>query len=175
MATVRRKTIAGGLNRLRKAAQELDALDLKVGWFESQRYEDPDNTGEQGEYVAQVAAKNELGIGVPPRPFVRPTIAEKKNEWKSQTAAGVSAILNGHETAKSVMEKLGLRISGQIRKSIRKVQTPPLSEFTIQRRLEIRAVKIITPTLRKPLVFEGILLGSTSYVVQDGEPQGATV
>ena len=48
----------------------LTSKTVKVGWFPSSVYPD-------GETVAFVALQNELGDpakGIPPRPFIRPTI-----------------------------------------------------------------------------------------------------
>ena len=67
------------------------------------------------------------------------------------------------------MEKIGLSVAGHIREAITKVQEPALSEKTIKARLAIRKDKKTIGRIDKPLVFEGLLLNSLTYIVKDGE------
>ena len=167
MATVRRVFVKGGIAKLNQAIKDLEKLDLQVGWFDTAKYDDEEQTP-----VAQVAVQNEYGSApqrIPPRPFFRPTIEQNQTQWKSLSASGIKAILEGNETANSMMEKMGLLISGQIRKSITKVNAPPLAPFTIKQRLSKRKDQNTLGLLDKPLVFEGILLNSVSYIVQGGD------
>ena len=124
---VNRQQVGEGMRRINAAAKELDNVSLQVGWFESAKYDDDTP-------VAQVAAQNEFGNpqrGIPPRPFFRPTIAAESDNWKKLAGKGARAVFAGNETATSVMEKLGLLSSGQIRETISKVSSPPLSPVTI--------------------------------------------
>ena len=166
MATVKRRTVKGGLARLNQAIKDLNKLDLQVGWFDSARYDDEDNTP-----VAQVAIDNEFGVPsekIPPRPFLRPTVEKHQSEWKTIASIGIKRILDDKATAKDAMNILGLAISGQIRVAITRVTQPRLAPITIAHRLNERADKQTIGLLDKPLIFEGILLNSTSYIVQNG-------
>jgi len=107
--------------------EELNKLYLAVGWFESARYDD--NTP-----VAGVMAVQEFGstkLGIPPRPALRNGITDNISEWKTLIKQLSKSILNGADTAETAMEKMGLRISGQLRKSIANLKAPPLSPVTI--------------------------------------------
>lgn len=164
MATVRRTFVKGGVARLNQAIKDLEHLDLQVGWFDTAKYDDEEQTP-----VAQVAFDNEFGVPskkIPPRPFFRPTVERFNPEWKSVLAREVKKIIDGKATAKDAMEVLGLIISGQIRYSITRVTTPPIAPITLAYRLNEREDKQTIGLLDKPLVFEGILLNSTSYIVQ---------
>lgn len=137
----------------------------KVGWFAGSRY--PDGTP-----VAYIATIQEYGYStdkeiIPPRPFMRPTIEAKRNEWRGIMKRGVRAILRGDETIDSVMEKIGLAAAGDVREKIRSIWTPPLAKATIQGRLRKMADGTTIGNLTKPLVETGRMLGSVTNVVED--------
>lgn len=144
------------------AAKELEKLDLMVGWLESARYDD--NTP-----VAGIAAVHEFGVpakGIPPRPFIRPTVSQNQAQWMKLIESGAKAILAGNETAASVMEKIGLLSSSQIKTAISAVSTPALKDSTIKARKRGKADKKTTGALTKPLVDTGTLLTTVTYKVQ---------
>ena len=137
----------------------------KVGWFAGSRY--PDGTS-----VAYVATIQEYGYAtdkqiIPPRPFMRPTIMEKRNEWRGIMRRGVKAVLRGDETIERVMEKIGLAAAGDVREKIRSIWTPPLAQATIQARLQKMANGVTIGNLDKPLVETGRMLASVTNVVED--------
>ena len=142
---------------------QLTKLKLRIGWFEGARYDDETP-------VADVAFDNEFGVpseNIPPRPFFRPTISGNREDWKKSTLFLARRVLRGESTAEDMLNVIGLTVSGQIRKSIRNVQKPALSWITIQNRLEIRKDKRTMGLLHKPLIFEGLLYNSVSYIVND--------
>lgn len=163
--TIKRTSEQGGIKQLKQALDDLDNNTLQVGWFEGTNYD-------EGTPVAAVAAQNEFGNplkNIPPRPFVRPAINQYQGEWKDLIAAGAKQVMKGNETAFSVLDKMGLLVSGQVRAKIIAVHEPALSPVTIKARLRVRADKKTIGNLTKPLIFEGILLNSTSYSVNEGE------
>ena len=94
-----------------------------------------------GEYVAEVAFKNEYGgIGelhghetiIPPRPFFRPAIAENKKAWSEI----VRLTLKRGGTIEDALETVGLQMQGDIRDAMDAVTTPELSAYTIKMRQE---------------------------------------
>ena len=138
--------------RLSAAIANLEKKVAKVGWFEGARYED--TPGKKGLPVAQVAITQEMGSPsqrIPARPFMRPTIVNKKNEWAKIAENGSRAILNGKTTIGAVLEGLGQKAAGDIRKTISLVTTPPLAESTIKARLARRGVKNGPALARKKL------------------------
>jgi hypothetical protein len=127
LAKVVRKKGDIDLNELKIKLGQLDDLKLTIGWFESARYD-------SGTPVAGVAAVQEFGApskSIPPRPFLRPTVAENKEKWINFLAGQYEKVLEGETTNKQALEKLGLVIVGQIKKAISTLQEPPLSLVTL--------------------------------------------
>lgn len=159
-----------GFARLKVALKELDGVTAKTGWFETEHY--PDGTP-----VAYVAAIQEFGamVGtkaaasayqsgdapgrpvtfIPPRPFMRPTVAEQGDKWVAQLGEGAKDVLAGKSTASKVMEKVAIGAAGDIAKTIRKVTEPPLAKSTIARK-----------GFSKPLIDSGQMARSVTGVVE---------
>src|SRR5579859_3473356 len=115
---------------LKVALKNLQGKVGKVGWFEKSKYED-------GTPVAYVATIQEYGFpakNIPPRPFLRPTILKQQAEWRKIAESGAKAILAGKSSVGNVMEALGLKAAGDVRKAITLVFHPPLSPRTIAAR-----------------------------------------
>lgn len=124
MATVRRTTNPN-LNGIVKGLKDLDGMRGRVGWFESAKY--PDGTS-----VAYVASIQEYGSGpIPPRPFFRPTIIERQLYWAELIAKASQGVITGKRTAYQAMDLLGLQVAGDVRATISKITTPPLSTLTL--------------------------------------------
>ena len=135
----------------------------KVGWFQNSKYEN-------GLPVALIAAQNEFGNPskhIPGRPFLRPTIVEKEREWADIATAGARAILRGNQTVGSVLEGLGLKAAGDVRKKISLITQPPLSPVTIYNRLHRKSNKKTIGLLTKPLIDTGIMIGTLTNSVED--------
>ena len=136
------------------ALKELDGLVGKTGYFDTATY--PDGTP-----VAYVAAIHEYGYaagGIPPRPTMRPTAAEKGAQggaWAQVAAKGAKACLNGLTTPAAALEALTLVAAGDVGKAIVALTAPPLKPRTI-------AAK----GFAKPLVDTGQMLQSVTGVVE---------
>ena len=174
MAQFKQTSPIGGLKHLKQRIDELDMFKVEIGWFASSQHPVFGKGGKQGDTIpmASIAAQNEFGnadAGIPPRPFIRPALSEGRALFRHQIKQGTKAIIQGSETDLSVMEKIGLSVSGHIRAQIPQVHEPPLKPATVKARLRIRADKSTVGKLDKPLVFEGILLNSVTYIVKDGE------
>lgn len=118
------------------ALKALDGLTGKVGWFYNAVYEG-------GRPVAAVAAGNELGIAsrsIPPRPFMRPTVAERKQAWRDTVAMASVAVLKGEISAEDAMAQLTKQAEGDVAKTITQVYDPPLSPITIWLRAKRRGL-----------------------------------
>lgn len=150
---------AGVSDKLRVAAQELGNKRLRVGWFDTSKYED-------GTPVAYVATIQEFGYpqgGIPSRPFMRPTVAEKTNEWKSTLAAGSRQIMAGKLTVEQMLGQVGMLAAGNIAQTISKIYTPPLAPTTIAARASKRKSPGVST---KPLVDTGLMIQSVSHKVE---------
>ena len=84
--------------RLAELAKQAATAKVRVGVIEQANYD-----GSDGESVAQVAFWNEYGTAnIPPRPFFRNTIAERKTEWAR--LAGKFMQANGGDVRQSLSE-----------------------------------------------------------------------
>lgn len=150
--------------RLQVALKNLDGKVGKVGWVHASQYI------ESRESVAAVAAQNEYGNPnkhIPARPFMRPTIEAESVNWSKIIEHGSKQVLKGNQTIGDVFETVGLKAAGDIRKTITKITTPPLSPVTIAARLNRRKDKNTIGNLTKPLVDTGIMLGTLTNTVED--------
>ena len=152
MPVTRKKTKA--FDNLKVATNAVGDRSLKIGIFESARY------GKERNYapVAAIAATHEFGFPakkIPPRPFFRPTVSEKKGEWSDLFEAGAKAVFAGKETTESVLEKIGLVAAGQVRAKIEKINSPKLSQTTIDKKGS-----------EKPLIQDGIMQASIIHKVE---------
>jgi hypothetical protein len=171
MATVRR-TNPAAFDTLRAHLKELDGITAKAGWFESSKYE-------SGQSVAEIAAIQEFGahitrfgskagdytVVIPPRPFMRPTVARESQNWMNLLASGARAVLKGNTTAIDVMNSVASRAAGDIAKSIAQVFSPPLKPSTIAARRRRLSDKTTIGNLDKPLVDSGIMITSVTHTV----------
>lgn len=145
--TVRRT--GPGAARLIVALKDIDGLEARTGWFETAK-------DAKGVPVATKAAANEFGTArIPARPFMRPTVAEKKRAWLDQLAGGSKAILRGEATPRQVLEAVALRAAGDVAKTIAAVNSPPLSPKTVKRK-----------GFAKPLVETRQMIQSVTGVVE---------
>lgn len=150
--------------RLAVALKNLDGKIGKVGWFETAKYDD-------GTPVAYVASIHEFGYpegGIPPRPFMRPTISEKRAEWRGIADKGARAVLRGTATSATVLEALGMKAAGDIAKTIASIQSPPLAEATVEARQRQYADRGTTGNLNKPLVDTALMVNSITSTVENG-------
>jgi hypothetical protein len=144
--------------------EDLKNRKADVGWFNTSKYSD-------GTPVAYVASIQEFGYAaknIPPRPFIRPTIAEEEATWRNLIARGAKAIAKGTTNTHDVLTQIGGKASGDIRKAISRVTSPELKDETIAARKRKMADKKTTGSLTKPLVFTKTLINSPTFIVSDG-------
>ncbi len=104
--------------------------------------------------VAMIAAIQEFGAlraGIPPRPFMRNTIAAKSSEWPKAIA---NLLKQTNYDGRKTLELTGMTIAGQVRQSIIDTNSPPLKPATVKRK-----------GFAKVLVDTGHLLASVDYEV----------
>lgn len=152
-----KRTPGPGAKRLQNILHGISKdCSAKVGFFPSAKY--PDGTP-----VAYVAAIQEFGHGpIPPRPFMRTTIDNDQNSWRSLLKTQMQTLANG-KTVKQVLTILASTVEGGIAKSITKVTDPPLKQSTIDRRFHSKKGSVST----KPLVDTRLMFDSVTSVVED--------
>ncbi len=149
-----------GTNRLEKVIKELSNKTLKVGWFESAKYDD-------GTPVAYVATIQEYGFAaknIPPRPFMRPTKDHKMSSWKEYMRSGAKAVLRGGVTIDQVFDQVGGKMVGDLKQAIVDVTSPALKQSTVDARSRRYATKG-TVASNKPLVDSKLMLNTVTYIV----------
>lgn len=157
---------AGKIEALRHAVKGLDGAQGKVGWFPTAVYEG-------GQPVAGVAAVQEFGSparGIPPRPFMRSTATERREDWKNTAARIAKAAALGKVAPENVMAAVTLAAEADVRKTITKITAPALKPATIaarKRRLADGGKSVTGKKggagiagIAKPLVDTGILLNT---------------
>ena len=162
MVQVIRKSNQSLWDRIRNIGRQLDGVELKAGWFETSRYED-------GTPVAYVATIHEFGhpeSGIPPRPFMRPAIADGEGLWRAFAVQEAAKIFAGATTVEDMFEKLGLSVSGDIAKAITAVTEPALKPATIAAKRRKMANQSVVGALDKPLVESGLMLASVTHTVE---------
>lgn len=130
----------------------------KVGWFESAKY--PDGTP-----VAYVSAIQEFGYaagGIPPRPFIRPTIRRELSAWKGIAAAVSKRVVDGLAQPADIMEAIGLKAATDIKKTINQISSPRLKPATIAARRRRNA-----NATDKPLIDTGHMYETLTNIVED--------
>lgn len=195
MAKVKRKPGKTSIDKLVKKLAK-DKVTSKVGWFEGAKYEDgtpvayvasiqefgktfthPGGTS----YVirdgkAQFVKSSFTGpvhgitgphqIVIPPRPFMRTTISERRDVWKKQAKSGAKAIIAGNSTIFNVIDAIGQGAEGDIRKKISTIQEPPLKSGTIRARQRKLADGKKVGNLTKPLVESALLVNSLTSITE---------
>lgn len=150
---------------LDRVTDDFKGKSAVFGWLESNKYPD-------GTEVAYVAAIQEYGApeqGIPPRPFIGPTIQENQGEWLKITAQGITQVLQNKIKAEDVLRGVGLQAAGDIRKKISEIDSPALKEATIRARARKYADgKDITSSLTKPLIETGLMMDSCTNAVEGG-------
>lgn len=142
---------------IKKMLAELDKKEIRVGFFENSKY--PDGTP-----IAYVAAIQEFGYGpIPPRPFMRPAEETNKGKWVKGIASGVRAVIAGQVTLDHALEQVGMVAAGDVRKAIKAVTAPPLTESTVRARQRRKKGK--KAVSRKPLVDTGQMLQAVNSAV----------
>ncbi len=160
MEIKRTQTSAGRF--LQVALKQLDGLEGRVGWFRDAKYP------ETGEYVAAIAAQNEYGNpskNIPARPFMRPTIVEQQNKWLALAARLSQQVLEGKLFAHDAMELIVVQAENDVLKKISSIYDPPLSPYTIAKRLQRYKDKSTVGNLYKPLVDTGHMIATLTHEV----------
>ena len=116
------------LTLLATRLKQLEKTKVESGLFETSVYPD----GTSAAYVASIQEYGYQGGGVniPPRPFLRPAIANHSKQWAKLAATEGAKSLKGMETTTQAANKLGLTIEGDILESMLDPKEP-LSRVTL--------------------------------------------
>jgi hypothetical protein len=140
--------------KIMQSIRDADKLKLRVGFFPSAQYPD-------GTHVAYIASIQEFGCpqrSIPPRPFMRVTIANQRQQWKEIFSKGFKKAMKGEIAFHAVMDTLGLKASTDCQKTISLLTAPPLSELTML----LRKYKMDQNAAGKSMQITGAIVGQQS-------------
>lgn len=135
---------------LERVPEEFEGMVAQVGFPSGINYED-------GTSVAYVAAIQEFGapaVRIPARPFMQPTVREKKDYWTNIIEKDIPKVVLGKMTAFDVLDKVGIVAAADIQTKISSIYSPPNSPATLARK-----------NGTKPLVDTGLMLASVQNAV----------
>lgn len=155
-----------GKHQLEVLMRNIQGRVAKVGWLSQVYYV------ESHMPVAAIAAIQEFGApskNIPPRPFFRTIIAENEKNWSNITNNAGNAIARGNMRIGDVLELVGAKAAGDVRKTIANIHTPELKPATIRARMRRRADKTTVGNLTKPLIDTGFMFATLSHKVEDDD------
>lgn len=129
---------------------------VRVGFFEGSRYDDDTP-------VAQVARWNEYGVPrgsgerIPPRPFMRPAVFEKKNELTALLRSEYKKAFKDNKNTMQVLKKFGEKVVFEIQNQIITGNYVPNAPATIKAK----------GGRSKPLYDTGLMLNSVDYKAEE--------
>ena len=154
------KKASDALKKVFKGAFDEPQLTLSVGiWSKATR----DGGGAS---VAEYASFNEFGTTkIPPRPFLRPAMEERREEWTEAVAGSMSASLKGGQFSnRSVLEVIGRNAVKDVQLRIMSNTPPPNAPSTVAR----KKAKGIDPV--RTLYETGLMHASVEYKIEEGSP-----
>jgi len=135
---------------LERVPEEFEGMVAQIGFPSGINYED-------GTSVAYVAAIQEFGapaVGIPARPFMQPTVQEKKDTWVTIIEKSLPKVALGKMSAFDVLDLVGISAAADIQTKISSIYTPPNAPATIRAKGSA-----------KPLIDTGLMLASVQNAV----------
>lgn len=125
MASKARVRGGNNLKHMLNAAKYGGVRGVRVGFFATAKY--PDGTP-----VTSVAAKNEFGIGVPERPFMRRANDVLKGEIGDYLKTAIDP--KTMRVTEIIAGQIGLKAEFAVQKSITDLRSPPNAPSTVRRK-----------------------------------------
>lgn len=152
------KRIRGASKHLQQAIDAISTAEIKVGFFAHSQHETDNGTVP----TASIAAVHELGSikrNIPARPFLNPTLEEKRDENVRLLLDAAKDALSG---GRANLEKIGGKLVGDVQTKITEITQPPLKQSTIKARARRHSKGIASD---KPLVDTGQMLRAVTFEV----------
>jgi len=140
---------------LESIPKQFEGKYAKVGWFPSAVYED----GTPVAYVAAIQEMGAPGVKIPPRPFLKPSLEQNKEEIAEALKDGVDAVARGVISADQVLDVVGDNLAKGVGEYIQTASYQPLSAVTVMLRKWRREGQTIT----------GATVGRAAAAVAAGE------
>ena len=134
MATVSVKVIDKGLNKFVKQVEQFENSYTKVGFPEGSTPDAGDKTFDE---VVQIAASHEFGApkaSIPERSFLRSAFDAHEGDIKKLMDYEYNEVANGTSTAKQSLGRIGEWFTGEVKKQIDTINSPPFAPSTLKAR-----------------------------------------
>lgn len=118
----RLQIIDKGYDQLIKDLKNLKGVPITVGVHSDVGQ---DTHPRSGETVANIAYKNELGIGVPERSFLRHTADKKKRSWRRYCSQIIGDLVKKKRSLDWFLNNLGDRAKQDVVERIMTIKKPP--------------------------------------------------
>jgi hypothetical protein len=152
--------------RLDGITSQAAGREVKVGWPKGKEY--PDGTP-----VAYVAAIQNFGAperGIPPRPILKPAIAQNKDRWGQIADGMVGQMVRDQVSGFDVLDTLGRTAALDLQAFVGQITEPELSPVTVllrQWRKEGRAITGKTVGEAAQAIKDGVVPGSDNKPLND--------
>jgi len=126
---VKQKVIDRGWNKILENHKNIKKLDIKVGLF-----------GENADYknnMAMLGAVHQFGstkMNIPKRPFISEAFDAKEQENKNFIVNEYRKVIDGKQNLKKMIDRIGVKHEGQIKKGITEFNFAPNKPKTVQRK-----------------------------------------
>ncbi len=107
-----------------------------------------------GDRIVDYAFRNEYGLGVPARPFLKPAILKSKGILNKLIAKNMSLVSTGEMQKIVAMDQIGLLAVGQVKRYINALHYPPNSPYTVKQKKSAN-----------PLIDTGAMIRAVDYVL----------
>lgn len=123
------------------------------------------HAGGSGLTVVEIGTRHEMGLGVPQRSFIRSTFDENVDRYRDLLKRQFRETILYHARTQKpfdhrrsvALRRLGLAVTGDIKKKITAHIPPPLTPYTLARKGSGKTT---------PLINTGQLINSITYVVR---------
>lgn len=176
------KMLVDNLPTIERRFSDLSNMELLVGVPEEETDRE-DSQEPTNAFIAYINDNGSPAMNIPARPFMRPGMEMAKSQVLQKMKAGANGALSGVDSAimKALMES-GLICQRSIRTKINEGIPPPLSDATLQHRMENSGSSVAgaagnelarrdvgnraSMALAKPLINTGQLRNSINFVIK---------
>lgn len=145
----------GLLDRIRSVARRYTAK-IEVGYFGNAMHKPSITSGKSRPLVLKdLAAIHELGLGVPKRAFIEPSLKKNRKKYLVYAGKQITPIIRGRKSLNASWQGLGVMAVADIQQYMVTASFTPLASSTIARKGS-----------SKPLIDTGQLRQSITYRVK---------
>lgn len=124
----------GLLDRIRLVARRYTAK-VEVGYFGNERHRPSITSGSPNPItMSSLAATHELGLGVPKRAFIEPSLIANRKKYLAYAGRQITPIIRGRQSLNNAWQGLGVMAVADVQKYMVTATFTPLAPSTIARK-----------------------------------------